>query len=115
MPSMVARYEVDGKGSGFYISNNTERVAIDRIESKRALDLHENIKQNELICTSIERAFKELQPQEQDFVKLRYFDCKPIEVVKREMKYNEDRSVYRIRRHVLDKLLISLNNLFTMK
>lgn len=115
MPSMVARYEVDGKGSGFYISNNTERVAIDRIESKRALDLHENIKQFELICTSIERAFKELHSKEQDFVKLRYFDCQPIEVVKQELSYSEDRSVYRIRRHVLDKLLISLNNLFAMK
>ena len=115
MPSMVARYEVDGQGTGFYISNNTERVAIDRIESKRALDLHENIKQFELICTSIERAHKELQPQEQDFVKLRYFDCQPIEKVKRELGYSEDRSIYRIRRHVLDKLLISLNNLLAMK
>lgn len=115
MPSMVARYEVDGQGAGFYISNNTERVAIDRIESKRALDLHENIKQFEIICRSIDRAFKELQPQEQDFVKLRYFDCQPIERVKQEMGYSEDKSVYRIRRHVLDKLLISLNNLLAMK
>lgn len=115
MPSMVARYEADGRGSGFYISNNTERVAIDRIESKRALDLHENIKQFELICSSIERAFKELKPQEQDFVKLRYFDCMPMDNVKTEMGYKEEKSVYRIRRHVLDKLLISLNNLITMK
>jgi hypothetical protein len=29
--------------------------------------------------------------------------------------YAEEKSVYRIRRHVLDKLLISLNNLLTLK
>jgi hypothetical protein len=30
------------------------------------------------------------------------------------MGYSEDKSVFRIRRHVLDKLLISLSNLFSI-
>jgi len=115
MPSMTARYGVDSGGTCFYISNNTEKVAIDRIESKRALDLHEDIKQFEIICDSIERAFKELKDQEQDFVKLRYFNCEPMDQVKIALGYSEEKSVYRIRRHVLDKLLISLNSLINLK
>lgn len=114
-PSLVSGYASTGETSLFYISNNTERVAIDRIESRRALELREQIEEYRIITDSIERAFKELKPQEQDFVKLRYFDCERIEEVKRVMGYAEDKSIYRIRRHVLDKLLISLNNLLTLK
>ena len=114
LPSITSHFDYIS-GNSFYIANNTERVAIDRIESKRALDLYEEIEQYKIICDSIERAFNELKPHEQDFVKLRYFDCQPIEIVTREMGYSEHRSVYRIRRHVLDKLLISLNNLIILK
>ena len=114
LPSITSRFDYIS-GNSFYIANNTERVAIDRIESKRALDLYEEIEQYNIICESIDRAFGELKPHEQDFVKMRYFDCQPIEKVTREMGYNEHKSVYRIRRHVLDKLLISLNNLIILK
>lgn len=114
LPSITSHFDYIG-GNSFYIANSTERVAIDRIESKRALDLYEEIEQYKIICDSIDRAFSELKPHEQDFIKLRYFDCQPIENVKREMGYSEHKSVYRIRRHALDKLLISLNNLIILK
>lgn len=113
-PTMVSGYSTDGVNSLFYISNNTERVALDRIESKRALDLKEEIAEYQLVVDSIDNAFAELKPQEKEFVRLRYFECLPIYEVKSKMKYKEDKSVYRIRRHVLDKLLISLNNLLRM-
>ena len=113
MPNITARYDYI-QGSTFYIGNNTERVAIDRVESKRALDLNEEIEKFKLITETIDNAFKELLPQEKDFVEWRYFSCLPIYEVKQLLGYSEDKSVFRIRRHVLDKFFISLNNLLSL-
>jgi hypothetical protein len=115
MPSLVSGYRNEGNQSIFFVANDTEKVALDRIESKRALDLKEEIEQYKIIVDTIDNAFAELKPQEQDFVRLRYFECLPIFDVKTQMGYSEEKSVYRIRRHVLDKLLISLNNLLCLK
>lgn len=115
MPSLVSSFNSSGSHSTFFISNNTEKVALDRIESKRALDLKEEILQYRIIVDSIDLAFAELKPQEQTFVELRYFDCLPIHQVKITMGYSEEKSIYRIRRHTLDKLIISLNNLLSLK
>jgi DNA-directed RNA polymerase specialized sigma24 family protein len=114
-PTLTTNYHKNEDYSYFYISNNTERVALDRIESKRALDLNEEIERYKIIVESIQNAFNELKPQEKDFVEYRYFSCYSIADVKQLMGYSEDKSIYRIRRHVLDKLLISLNNLLTFK
>ena len=92
-PTLVSGFSATGEKSLFYISNNTERVALDRIESKRALDLREKIDEYRLITDSIERAFKELKPIEQDFVKLRYFDCEPVAYVKKHLGYSEDKYI----------------------
>jgi DNA-directed RNA polymerase specialized sigma subunit len=115
MPSLVTNYGMDGNGSFFFIVNDTEKVAVDRIEGKRALDLKEEIERFKIITSSIENAFKDLTEKEQTFVKWRYFECLPIREVKSKLGYSEEKSVYKIRRHVLDKLIISLNNLFTFK
>jgi hypothetical protein len=116
MPSLVSRYEVStDTGESFWIVNNTEKVALDRIESKRALDLREEIERYKIICSSIDNALENLTESERHFVILRYFECKPIAVVTSGLGYAEEKSVYRIRRHVLDKLLISLNNLLSLK
>ena len=115
MPSLVTRYGMDDNGAFFFIVNDSEKVAIDRIEGKRALDLREEIERFKVITSSVENALEDLKKQEQDFVQYRYFDCLPISEVKNKLGYSEDKSVYRIRRHVLDKLLISLNNLLSFK
>jgi DNA-directed RNA polymerase specialized sigma subunit len=115
MPSMTAKYENDGVASTFSIANPTEKYAMDRIESKRALDLYEEIERYRIITESIENALEELQGQEKIFVRLRYFECLPIYEIKTKMGYQEEKSIFRIRRHVLDKLLISLNNLNSLK
>lgn len=115
MPSLVSSYATNEIGTGFFIANRTDHVALDRIESKRAIDLKEEIARYSLIVESIENAIAELKEQEQLFIKLRYFDCLPIYEVKSKMGYQEEKSVYRIRRHVLDKFLISLNNLLSLK
>jgi hypothetical protein len=116
MPSLVSpSVGVEEKGSYFFIPNNTLGVALDRIESKRALDLREQIERFQLITCSIDNALEDLNAQEREFVKLRYFERLEMKQVKEKMKYSEEKSVYRIRRLVLDKLLISLNNLLSLK
>lgn len=111
MPSLVATYGATEKGSFWFIPNNTENVALDRLESKTALDLKEEIERFKLITNSVENAVAELTEIEKQFVHLRYFESKPMAIVTNALGYAEEKSVYRIRRHVLDKLLISLNNL----
>lgn len=116
MPNITTKFGADNQGAFFYVvSDSTANIALDRIEGKRALDLREEIERYKIITTSIERALKELKQQELDFVQYRYFECLQIQDVKQKLGYSEEKSVYRIRRHVLDKLMISLNNLLSFK
>ena len=115
MPSLVSRYGALDTGESFFIVNNTAKVALDRIESKRALDLKEEIDRFKLITSSIENALENLTDIEKRFVQLRYFECKPIAIVSSALGYAEEKSVYKVRRHVLDKLMISLKNLLSLK
>jgi hypothetical protein len=116
MPNITTKFGADSHGGFFYVvSDSTANIALDRIEGKRALDLREEIEKYKIITSSIDRALKELKKQEKDFVHHRYFDCLPIHEVKVKLGYSEDKSIYRIRRHVLDKLMISLNNLLSFK
>ena len=116
MPNITTKYGADDYGAFFYVvADSTCNIAIDRIEGKRALDLKEEIEKYKIITKSIEKAIAELKPQEQDFVKHRYFDCLPMHDVKLKLGYSEEKSVYRLRRHVLEKLMISLHNLLSFK
>jgi hypothetical protein len=115
MPSLTARYEVDGERASFYIANNTERVAIDRITSKKALDLLEEIEQYRLIVTSINEALNDLDEEQLEFVKLRYFQGKKMYQIKELMNYSHEKALYRIRSQILDKFSISLKNLISLK
>jgi DNA-directed RNA polymerase specialized sigma subunit len=115
-PNITTKFGADNHGAFFYVvADSTCNVAIDRIEGKRALDLKEEIERYKLITKSIDKAMTELKQQELDFVNLRYFECLPIHEVKVKLGYSEEKSVYRLRRHVLDKLMISLHNLLTFK
>jgi DNA-directed RNA polymerase specialized sigma subunit len=113
MPNLVTQYGVERTGAAFFVIGNdkTANGALDRIEGKRALDLKEEIEKFKMITTSIENALQDLKQQEQDFVQWRYFECLPMQEVKTKLGYSEEKSVYRIRRHTLEKLLISLHNL----
>jgi DNA-directed RNA polymerase specialized sigma subunit len=115
MPSLTARYESDGCSATFFIANDTEKVALDRITSKRALDLIEEIEYCKLIIESIDNAFAELDEKEKQFVELRYFKGLKVFELKPLMHLSEEKTFYRIRRQLLDKLLISLNNLICLK
>lgn len=115
-PNITTKFGADDHGAFFYVvADSTCNIAIDRIEGKRALDLKEEIERYKIITSSIEKAMTELKQQELDFVNFRYFDCLPMHEVKAKLGYSEEKSVYRLRKHVLDKLLISLHNLLTFK
>jgi DNA-directed RNA polymerase specialized sigma subunit len=115
-PNITTKFGADNHGAFFYVvADSTCNIAIDRIEGKRALDLKEEIERYKIITKSIDMAVEELKPQEKDFVNHRYFECLPMHEVKTKLGYSEEKSVYRLRRHVLEKLLISLHNLLTFK
>ena len=115
MPSLTAHYDSDGQSASYYISNNTERVALDRITSKRALDLLEEIEEYKLIIGSIDNALDELDDKQKSFVQLRYFDNLKMYEVKTKMQVSDEKALYRIRRQVLDKFSISLGSLLSLK
>ena len=115
MPSLTARYETNGERATFYIANDTERVAIDRITSKQALDLFEEIEQYRLIVTSINEALCDLDEEQLEFVKHRYFQGKKMYQIKEVMGYAQEKALYRIRSQILDKFSISLKNLISLK
>ncbi len=115
MPNITTKYGADVHGAFFYVvSDSTANIALDRIEGKRALDLKEEIEKYKIITASIDLALSKLGQQEKDFVEYRYFQCLSINEIKSKMGYSEDKSIYRIRRHVLDKLMISLHNLLSL-
>ena len=114
MPDITASYEVqEGTTGTFNIKSDTEKYAIDRIESKRALVLHEDIARYELIINSIKEATESLDDLEQEYVKLRYFERFTMQQVSIELGYSEKR-IFNLRNEVMDKLLISLKGLLQL-
>lgn len=110
LPTMTSR-----NGAEEFIPNDTEEVAVNRLESKKAMQIRDEREQYRLIISCIDEAISELDEKQKAFVDLRYFKCLRIQEIKEHMKYAEEKSVYRIRKQVLDKFLISLNNLISLK
>lgn len=115
LPTLTTRYESDGVTASYFIANNTERVALDRITSKRALDLLEEIEHYKIIISSIDNALTELDEKQKNFVNYRYFNHLKMYEVKAKMNVSEEKTLYRIRRQVLDKFAISLSSLINLK
>lgn len=111
MPNMTATYEVVENSKGtFRITSSTENFAIDRIESKRALLLHEDIEKYSMIIDSIDEAILELDTLERKFVEVRYINRKTITQTAQTLGYSE-KHIFNLRNRVFDKLLISLRSL----
>jgi DNA-directed RNA polymerase specialized sigma subunit len=114
MPQMTATYELREGGAGaFVIKSDTENFAIDRIESTRALMLHEELRRYQLIIDCIDAAVDGLKEKEQEFVELRYFYGYNPKKVARAMGYSEA-NVFNIRNEVMAQLVHSLSGLETL-
>jgi len=111
MPNITASYELrEGSTGTFNIRSSTEDAALDRLESARALFLHEQIKQYRLITESIDEAIEALGEQEKNFVVLRYFEGKSMEGIAMELHCSVQ-NVFKIRTNTLERLLISLSDI----
>jgi RinA family phage transcriptional activator len=115
LPSLTTRYESDGITASYYIANNTEQVALDRITSKKSLDLLEEIERYRLIITLIDNALAELDEKQKEFINHRYFSGLKMYEVKAKMNVSEEKTLYRIRRQILEKFDISLSSLMNLK
>lgn len=111
MPELTVNYSSGGGGNGtFNIQSETEKYAIDRIESSRALEIHENMERYNVIIKSIDEAMKDLDSIEKEFIKKRYFEGMTIPKTAIELGYSE-KYVFNIRNQIFEKLLISLKGL----
>lgn len=111
MPNITATYELaEGSTGTFKITSSTEQYAIDRIESKRALMLHEDIARYNLVIESIDDAVSELDDIERRFIEVRYINRKTIAQTSMELGYSE-KHIFNLRHQVMEKLLISLRGL----
>lgn len=111
MPKMTASYELrEGSNGSFVIHSSTEEYAIDRIESKRALDIHEQIETYKIIVSCIDNALNGLDQEEKKFVECRYFSGYTISKMAITLGYGES-TVFKIRNRIMDKLVHSLNSL----
>ena len=110
MPDITANYELkEGTTGTFNITSSTEEAVLDRLESARALHLHEQIRQYKLITDSIDEALEALGEQERSFVRLRYFDGWTVEKTADELHCSVQ-NAFKIRSHALDRLSISLKD-----
>lgn len=114
MPNITANYELKEHSIGAFVFNSTtENYAIDRIESKRALQLHEDITSFQIIVESVDESFKVLEEQEKQFVEIRYFQNRSMEQTAQTLNYTSS-AIYALRNQVLDKLNISLKSISSM-
>lgn len=111
MPNITATYTLNEGTSGtFEITSTTEKYAIDRIESKRALMIHEDIERYTLVIESIDDALNELDDIERKFIECRYIKRQTITQTALNLGYSE-KHIFNLRYQVMEKLLISLRGL----
>jgi DNA-directed RNA polymerase specialized sigma subunit len=112
LPSGVTSYDFDRGGNSGQVTSTTERSALERLESTRAIEMHKTIERYTLIIQSVDRALCGLEDLEKRFVELRYFKNFSMEQVAELIKYSL-RTVYEIKRKTLEKLEISLVSLMS--
>ncbi|MEH7114544.1 sigma-70 family RNA polymerase sigma factor [Neobacillus niacini] len=111
MPNITVAYEVrDGSVGTFIINSSTEKYAIDRIESKRALDLNEKMEQYQLIVDCIDSALLGLDEEERKFVESRYFSNFSAKKMAVMLGYGES-TIFHKRLSILEKLQHSLRGI----
>lgn len=114
MPDITATYELtEGNNGTFKINSLTKDYAVDRVESKKALMLHEDMERYNIIIESIDEAVSDLDELERKFIEVRYINRKTIAQTSIELGYSE-KHIFNVRNQVMDKLLISLRGLIQL-
>lgn len=108
MPNITVNYELrEGSVGTFVINSSTEKCAIDRIESKRAIDLNEQIEKYNLIINCIDAAIDSLLEDEKQFVEYKYFFNYSSGKLAMTMGYGES-TIFVIRNRILEKFMHTL-------
>ncbi|GAA0360975.1 sigma-70 family RNA polymerase sigma factor [Bacillus horti] len=113
-PRTTTNYEIR-EGSMNYASkwSSTEECAIERLESKKALQLQREIQKYQVIVDSIDQSLEELDELEKRFVQYRYFQRWSIRKISLELGYSES-SIHVLRRQLMAKLEISLKGILSI-
>lgn len=108
LPACVASFnESEGGGTQFTISSTTENAALDRMESRRALEIKDDIERYKIIRENIDIAYKELNHLEQKYVQNRYILDQSVQETADKLGYSVE-GVYKLRNKTMDQLLIML-------
>ncbi|MYL22054.1 sigma-70 family RNA polymerase sigma factor [Halobacillus litoralis] len=111
LPNMPKGYEIQKDLiSSFNIKGENEYVLIDRIESRRAIEIHENLYEYKLIISAIDKALEVLDDIEHHFICYRYIQGMTIQKTALKLGYSE-KYIFNIRNQTFEKLLISLKGI----
>lgn len=111
IPGYTANYEImEGKSGYFSFKSSTETAAIDRIESRRAFVLHEDLKLYTLLVNAIDNAMSDLDETEEALIKYRYFEKWNFDQISYKLGYTQ-RNLFHIKDRALEKLYVNLKTI----
>lgn len=110
-PSVTSSYtQRESTSSVFEIKSSTEDIAIDRIESRRVLNMLEEIRDYQRIINSIDNAMTALESQQRELCNFRYIHNQSVQKTCQSANMSE-RVYHRVRHKALNELSISLSNI----
>ena len=110
-PNVTSSYEQrESTSSVFEIKSSTEDIAIDRIESRRVLNMLEEMRDYQRIINSIDNAMTALESQQRDLCNFRYIHNQSVQKTCQSANMSE-RVYHRERHKALKSLSISLSNI----
>ena len=108
LPGYTANYEImEGKSGSFVFKSSTEMAAIDRLESRRARMLRDDLEIYTLLVDAIDNAMKDLDESERDLIKYRYFEKWNFDQISYKMGYTQ-RNLFHIKDRALNNLYVNL-------
>jgi RinA family phage transcriptional activator len=111
LPSITVSYEgKEGAVGTFVIHSPTEKCAIDRIESQRAIEIKRKIMNYQTLVDCIDAALEGLDKQEKDYVEYRYMFRYSISKIALTIGASES-TIYNYRSKILEKLEVSLTGI----
>ena len=111
LPGYTANYELmEGKSGSFNFKSSTETAAIDRIESRRARNLLDDLEIYSLLVNSIDNAMKDLDETEKMFIEYRYFKKWNFDQISYKMDYTQ-RNLFHIKERALNGLYVNLKSI----
>lgn len=111
IPGFNENYQLNSNTTGMFVhTSENECYGVDRIVSRKAFILNEDMEKYKIIVNSINKALSELDEVEYEFIDSRYLKGKTIIQTSFDLGYSE-KYIFTLRKKTLNKLLISLKGL----